>query len=170
MYKVPERDKKYGIGKRMGDNLYLHLSYAEKIIGDDFLHAWASLKRAVPWATCFSHQVVKWNEKKEVISFMYCTEFDERNVFEPAVTDVFIYYYDEVEHRKIHYTTDFPIYHHRWLMVPDDCSFLNVEADKERSRKLEKLINSGLFSIDTSRMGWYNYWNANVAPILNRMV
>jgi hypothetical protein len=176
MYKVPERDKEFGVGKRMGDNLYFHMFYADEIMGHELICkaiiiAEKVFKQRYPDEPWFEYEtpIIKYNKKKQKVSFLWCLEFDD--TLEPAVTGYITVDLSTESGIVRTYHNDFPVYHHKWLMVKDDYGEFEdfpMEVVKERSVYIEKMINSGLFDIDVKRMGYYNYWE-DVRPILCRM-
>jgi len=183
MYKLPTRDKEFGVGKRMGDNLYFHISYASEIIGRrKFAKArWIAVEafeKRFPdcedkldiYSTENGIRVIKYNKKMNKVSFIYCCEFN--SCLEPGVTGYITVDLNTESGIVRQYQKDFPIYHHKWLMVRDDYDkFYNypMHVVKKRSENIEKLMNCGLFDIDTKRMGMYTYWEAYARPILREM-
>jgi hypothetical protein len=183
MYKVPTRDKEFGVGKRMGDNLYFHISYAEEIIGKRrfakakklaekaFAKKWFDVGGTLDIGSPEEGiQVIKYNKKMNKVSFMFCCDFNRE--LEPGVTGYICVDLNTESASMRSYKADYPIYHHTWLMVRDDYegfSEFTMELSKKRSEYIEKLINSDLFSLDTSRIGMYSYWECNAIPILSKM-
>ncbi len=180
MYKVPKRDKEFGVGKRMGDNLYFHISYASEIIGIRKFNKAVRIAKKTFETKFAEHggklevydtdngiQVIKYNKKMNKVSFMYCCEFD--STLEPGVTGYICVDLNTESGSIRNYKKDYPIYHHKWLMVRDDYKgFYNfpMEVVKKRSENIEKIMNCGLFDIDTKRIGMYSYWETYARPVL----
>jgi len=170
MYKIPERDKEYGVGKRMGNDLYFHISYAEEILGKRKFSKAKKIASKVfkDKYTCLGEvdiadtdggvHVIKYNKKKNLVSFMFCAGFDY--TLEPGITGSICVNLNE-ETGKMRSYNDFPIYHHKWLMVRDDYKGFKVwsmEEVKQRSIKIAKIMNSGLFNINIRKIGSWTYW------------
>jgi hypothetical protein len=57
-------------------------------------------------------------------------------------------------------------------MVKDDYKEFkkfSMTVVKERSKYIEKLMNSDLFYFDVNKIGMLTYWQTEVTPILNRL-
>jgi len=183
MYKIPTRDKEFGVGKRMGDNLYFHVSYGEEIIGKrKFRKAKRIAEKAFKdkykeygttidiGCTDEGVSVIKYNKKKGMVSFMFCNEFYD--TLEPGVTGYICVDINKETSKIRSYRKDFPIYHHKWLMVGEDFKDFkeyDMEVLKERSKNIEKIMNCDLFEIDVKKIGYYMYWKIYVRPTLMNM-
>lgn len=149
---LPKRSKKYGVGKDIGGCVYVHRTY-ESELGDNVDEA----KKHLPDG--FAYTVVKLNSKDGTVSFIRCSGFDEQD--EPEIEDVVTVRSDgEVLQRK--QPSDRYIYHHKWLFVRDDYEGFNVEASKERSRRILDLAD-----VNHRRIGKKSYWEENVIPLLD---
>lgn len=148
---LPQRSRRYGVGKEIGDAVYIHHDYEQRL-GD--VVEWA--KRHLPQD--FDYAVVKLNKRNDTVSFIQCPEFNTDH--EPAILAVFVVHADgQVQHRSL--PADPYIYHHKWLFVADDYAGFDVAASKERSQLWMKLID-----IDRSRIGRKNFWKQHVEPRL----
>ena len=149
--KLPRRSKKYGVGKEIGGNVYLHFSY-EQLLGDQVRTAKARLPIG------FEYTVVKINLLKNAVTFIYSPDFDTSH--EPKVgAHILVREDGSSQSRK---PLDDPyIYHHKWLFVADDYAAFDVEESKRRSTMWLALDN-----VDKSRIGRASYWNENVVPRL----
>ena len=146
---LPRRSVRFGVGKDIGGAVYLHRDY-ENALGDVVVTAKARLPHA------FDYQIVKYNYRNEVVSFVQCPEFDtmpEPIVGEIATVDV----QGNVRRRK--QPRDPEIYHHKWLFVADDYDGFDVEQSKRRS-----LAWMSLDSVDRKRIGRKSHWDTHVAP------
>ena len=185
MYKIPERDKEFGVGKRMGNNLYFHISYAEEILGKRKFEKAKKIASKIykDKYNCLGNvkigdnededaTVIKYDKKKNSISFIFCYSFNDD--IEPGITASICINLNTETGKIISYNKDFPIYHHKWLMVKDNYKGFEVwsmKEIKERSEKIAKIINSGLFNIDIKKIGSWNYWNKiiEMPVILSKM-
>ncbi len=151
MIVLPKRSRRYGIGKEIGSAVYLHRDY-EQLFGDIIARA----KVMIP--AYFSYTVVKYNLGTDAVSFILSPDFDSSP--EPIVGDHWIVpARGNAKFRSV--LPDPYIYHHKWLMVPDDYAGFDVEYSKERSRRWLALPN-----IDKVRIGRRSYWEQTVLPRL----
>src|SRR5690554_1779343 len=104
--KLPERSKKYGVGKEIGGNIYVHKKYAHLVIPSSVIK---SFKNKIPKS--FKFTIIKFNYKKNQISFIECKNFDKRH--EPEIGDVWVVSGAKV--KKFSPPKDPWIYHHKWL-------------------------------------------------------
>jgi len=146
------------VGKKMGNDLYIHKDYAEEYIDKYFYNR---LKRQLPKG--FKYTVVKYNKKNETISFIYSPDFDTAD--EPIVSDAYKVTKDgKITHTREKSTPQ--IYHHKWLFVKDDYKGFNVGKSRDRSRRW--LDVSG--EINMSKIGSKGYWEEEVLPLLESSV
>lgn len=147
--------KRFGnVGKKMGDDLYFHKDYVLEYIGDYFYN---KVKSILPKG--FNFNIIKYNEKYGSISFIDSPDFDIAD--EPIVGDS----YKITTDGKITFTRrkSVPqIYHHKWLFVKDDYKGFDVEQSKERSKKWLEYSDI----INMSKIGYQNYWNDEVLPLI----
>ena len=148
---LPNRSRKYGIGKEIGGAVYLHKSYESKI-GDLVSNA----KSFLP--PDFSYTIVKVNLKNDAVSFINCADFDTAD--EPTLGSSYIVHTSGTI-RKRNQPADPEIYHHKWLFVDDQYKGFDVEASKQRS--IEWLSIPG---IDRKKIGKRSYWLNEVAPLI----
>ncbi len=146
---MPQRCRRYSVGKEIGYAVYVHRDY-ETHLGD--VVEWA--KRHLP--AKYDYTVVKLNQHNDSVSFIYCPGFDTEH--EPAIAGIVVVNADgQVQRRSL--PADPYIYHHKWLFVADDYSGFDVAASKERSEVWIKLAD-----VDRSRIGRRNFWEQNVVP------
>ena len=146
-----ERSKRFGVGKEIGDAVYVHRQY-EEFLGSTV--AWA--KRWLP--DDFPYHVVKYNQRTLNVSFIRCSGFDSEP--EPAVEAVLVVSADGSTQRRP--LPDDPyIYHHKWLFVADDYSGFDLQESKRRSSAWMSLPD-----VDKSRIGRRSYWETHVVPRL----
>jgi hypothetical protein len=149
---MPQRSRRYGVGKEIGYAVYVHRDYEEHL-GD--VVEWA--KRHLPES--YDYTVVKLNQRNDSVSFIQCPGFDTEH--EPAITGIVVVTADgQVQHRSL--PVDPYIYHHKWLFVADDYSGFDVAASKKRSKKWISLDN-----VDRSRIGRKSFWEAQILSRLS---
>jgi len=143
------RDRLFGIGKRVGGNVYVHKDY-ERVLPPRVQEA----KRLLPDG--FRYTIVKYNPKTSDVSFIFSPDFDTSH--EPSLGDsVKVRGDNRVTRRKG--LNDPNIYHHKWTMVGDDYAGFDVDESKERTLKWKSLED-----VDTRRIGIRSYWDKNVVP------
>jgi hypothetical protein len=177
MYKAPERDKELGFGKRMGDNLYFHILYSDEVMSRKLMVKAVTIAEKV-FAERYPDEIfmecetpiIKYNKKQGKVSFLWCPDFDTD--LEPAITGYITVDLSTKSGRLVNYKKDFPIYHHKWLMVKDDYKDFDIfpmNEVKKRSECISLLMNCDLFNIDVKKIGMWSYWENEVKPILNRL-
>ena len=151
------RDKRFGVGKRVGNNVYMHSNYigllpeeSRKLIAStlDSLNSEES-----GWS------IVKYNTKTEDFSLIKSTDFDTAN--EPRIEK-------SVKYNKATGVLGTPrtgstVYHHKWLFVDNDYKGFDVEQSMLRTDEINKKMDE--LNINRSTIGSVNNWNA----ILNNM-
>jgi len=145
------RDRRFNVGKRMGNTLYVHKNYMTDVVQKQILDKALS---HIP--DDFSFDVVKYDLNSQTLSFISSPDFDDVN--EPIVGEG--YRVSRDGHIK-HISSSGKIYHHKWLFVKDDYDGFDVEESFERSRRWLTLPD-----VDMSRIGSANFWNTNVIPRL----
>lgn len=149
---LPKRAKRFGVGKEIGGNVYVHERY-EHLLGNVVQMA----KQHVP--RDFRYTVVKLNLQTYAVTFISSPDFDSAD--EPIVGSQVLVRGDGTI--RLSKQLDDPyIYHHKWLMVRDDYSGFDVEASKLRSRTWLALEN-----IDKSRIGRRSFWERTVVSRLD---
>lgn len=149
---LPKRSK-YGIGKPMVNNIYVHKQYADLVIPEDIL------QHGVCVVGDFPYIILKYNIKTDVISFIESLDFNTNP--EPVVGRSLLVKPDSDQAKVINPPSDPWIYHHKWMMVKDDYKGFDVKEAKQRS--LQWLA----YSPDSSRIGKKSYWDNEVLPKLS---
>jgi hypothetical protein len=152
MQKLPQRSKRFGVGKEIGGAFYVHRRYEDQL-GQPVAEAKAHLPAD------FDYQIVKYNQRTGTVSFIQSDDFDTAS--EPTVGDILIVSPDG-QLRQRRQAADPEIYHHKWLFVADAYEGFDVEASKQRS-----LTWLSLEDVDRSRIGKKSYWEAHVVPRLS---
>ena len=142
----------YGVGKQMGDAIYVHKS-AEDIIPIDILE---NGKDYLPYN--FHYEIIKYNKKNGNISFIDSPDWNIAP--EPIVGDIILVKGDNTL-KFIKQKSPPQIYHHKWLFVRDDYEGFDVEKSKERSKKWLSIPD-----IEYNKIGYKNYWDNNILPLL----
>lgn len=135
---------KYGVGKLIGGNLYLHRNYVHDLPNDvrkNVLDAESDIEG-------FKYNNVKINVKDGTVTFINSTDFDSAS--EPTVGE-----YRVVNDGNVRKGTSNSIWHHKWLWVKNDYRGFDVMDSFERSRKYLKM------DIDFSRIGNKDFWEKN---------
>ena len=146
MSQLPKRDRKYGIGKRMGKSVYVHSS----AIGVLPEIVRKRIMRAEMSNNLFDWTVIKYNESNENISLIESVDWDDAD--EPTVGQVLILKHDGGR-KLIKPSKDPWIYHHKWLFVADDYDGFDVRQSIDRS--LQWMSIPG---IDYNRIGKKSFW------------
>ena len=148
---LPRRCPKYGVGKRIGNAIYVHRDY-ERVLGQPLVDA----KRRLP--ADFAYTVIKHNEMNGNFSFIHCPDFDTSP--EPATGHYAVVKSDgSVKVRPA--LPDPYIYHHKWLFVDDTYTGFNIEESMQRSARWMALPD-----VDKSLIGRASFWNTKVLPRL----
>jgi hypothetical protein len=151
MQRLPQRSKRFGVGKEIGGAFYVHRRYEDQL--DQPV---AETKAHLP--PDFDYQIVKYSQRTGTVSFVQSDDFDTAS--EPTVGDILIVSPDG-QLRPRRQPADPEIYHHKWLFVANDYEGFDVEASKQRSLKWLSLED-----VDRSRIGKKSYWQQHVVPRL----
>jgi hypothetical protein len=150
---VIKKSPKYGVGKQVGNTIYLHKSVEDRL-PHNILN---NIKDTLP--TDFTYDIVKYDEKNGNITFISSPDWDTSE--EPLVGDAILIRGDGSK-RYMKQKSSPQIYHHKWLFVNDDYGGFNVKDSIERSEKWLKIPN-----IEFNKIGYKNYWESNVIPQIN---
>lgn len=146
--KLPERARKYGVGKDIGGAVYVHKTY-EDVLPD----AVAKAKQALP--ENYDYQIVKYDKNTGDVSFIQSPDFD--TAAEPMVGDGMLVKADGTRKALKNPKDDPWIYHHKWLFVGDDYPGFDVAAARQHST--EWMQKPG---IDYSRIGKRSTWEKTI--------
>jgi hypothetical protein len=150
---VIKRSPKYGVGKQVGNTIYLHKSVEDRLPSNILMGALESLP------VDFNYDIVKYDENNGNVTFVSSPDWDTSE--EPIVGDA-ILIRDDGSTRYMKQKESPQIYHHKWLFVNDDYSGFNTEESKERSSNWLKLPD-----IEFNKIGYKKYWDTNVVPHIN---
>lgn len=143
--KLPKRHKS-GVGKAIGGSIYVHKKYADQVVPAERLKA---AKDALP--KDHKYTVIKYTPANDSLSFIHSPDFESAD--EPTVGDsVRVSKDNSIAKRPA--SADPEIYHHKWLMVPDEHEGFDVKASKKRSSEWMKKPD-----VDYSRIGRKSHWD-----------
>jgi hypothetical protein len=144
--KLPRRYKN-NVGKAINGDVYVHRQYANIVVpGKEYRKAISLVPKSLRF------NIVKYNIKSGVISFIHSPDFDTAS--EPLVKASFVVKPDGST-RMIKSGQNEPIYHHKWLFVKDDYKGFDVQQSKDRSKSwLKKGIKA---------KGFKNQWGKQMS-------
>jgi len=145
-----KRSRKYGVGKQVGNTIYLHKSVEDKLPTTVL----RNVKDKLPQD--FQYTIIKYDEGNGNVTFIHSPDWDSSD--EPIVGDALLIRGDGSE-RFIQQKKSPQIYHHKWLFVDDGYGGFNTEESKNRSISWLKVPN-----IEFNKIGYKNYWDTNVVP------
>ena len=122
-----KRSTKYGVGKEIGGDIYLHKDYANMVVPIDILvSAEQALQDNYP---NFEYNCIRYSPKTGAVSFQEAPDFDTAR--EPKVGDYITVFPDgtiKTGHSEY-------IFHHKWLWVQNDYTGFDVADAWEWSRE-----------------------------------
>lgn len=143
---VPMRDRRFGVGKRMGTAVWVHRDYAEALP--------VNVGRIARDAAVKAYDVVRWDSAKETVCYLSSPDF--ATAHEPTVGASVLVKPDGSVTRT-NPPHDPLIWHHKWTMVRDDCALFDVEQAIMRSIEWKERIGRGAVS---SKIGRLSFWDA----------
>ncbi len=141
------------VGKRMGDDLYVHKAYSGCLAG------WEKAAASLP--ADFEYAIVKHNKKTGAFSFIASPDFDTAD--EPTVGNA-IKVSEDGTTSTTRMKQDPQIYHHKWSMVGDDYDGFDMCAAIKRSIHWKGIV--GKNAKLSSRIGTKSVWDSEVVPRL----
>ncbi len=138
------------IGKVMGTSYYIHKQYSHLLPSECYQKARSLLESIEP---DFVFDIVKFDTKKESVSFIQCKDFDV--IDEPSLQRVITIHKDGTI-KKQKEKEDPQIYHHKWLLVGPDYQGFNIIESMQRSYTWKKVM--GVNAEISSRIGTQSYW------------
>ena len=135
---------KYGIGKLIFNNLYVHRIYVD-LITDDLIRSNIQIAMKL---TKINYDVIRYDISNTVTTFIKVNDFDSSQ--EP-LPDLYTTY----ANNKVKTTKGQQIWHHKWMMVGDDYHGFDVEESKKRS----ELWTETMKHVDYKRIGRPDYWD-----------
>jgi hypothetical protein len=153
-----QRNKKYGVGKTVRDNIFVHKKY-ENLLPKRVQQA----KKQIP--KDFDYTIIKFNEKTGEVSFIKSEDFDEAT--EPIVgdswkvrTDNSTYFWKSPRNQ---------IYHHKWLFVKDDYPRKKEGGFNVNEAFIRSKIWTLIPDIDHNRIGNKKYWENEILPQIKKI-
>lgn len=131
---VIKRSTKYGVGKEIGGDIYVHKDYAPEVVPSSCWHnALEILDKTYP---DFQYNCVRWSPKTLKASFQEAPDFDTAR--EPVVGD-----YITVDCRNGSISTGHSnyIWHSKWLWVRNDYDGFNVADSWNWSRRWLSILD-----------------------------
>lgn len=125
---VIKRSTKYGVGKEIGGDIYVHKDYAQEVVPSSCWHnALEILEEAYP---DFQYNCIRWSPKTQKVSFQEAPDFDTAR--EPVVGD---YITVDCSDGSISTGHSNYIWHSKWLWVRNDYDGFNVADSWNWSRR-----------------------------------
>lgn len=148
---IGKRNPALGVGKVMGDEIYMHKQYAQSLDPDIYNKALEVLKQNT---VNFEFDIIKFNKKTSRISFISSPDFNVSD--EPVVGDIVSV---DVGDGAVSFTKkkkDPQIYHHKWMFVKDDYAGFDVKQSMLRSIQWKSIV--GQNKDISSRIGYQSFW------------
>lgn len=139
---------KYGVGKEIGGDIYLHKMYADEVVPGDILDNAEQLLS--DYDPTFDYSCIRYSPKTGAISFQEAPDFDTAR--EPVVGDYITVFPDgTIKTGHSNY-----IWHHKWLFVKNDYPGFDVRSSWEWSKLW-------LSTLDTVASGVKHIWESQLA-------
>lgn len=146
----PIKRSKFGVGKEIGGDFYVHKDYADIVIPEDKLEeAKEIVKRE--WLDGYAYNCLKYSPAKNTIAFQEVWGFDTER--EPVVGDYIIVDLNKKTVKAGH--SDY-IFHHKWLWVENDYTGFDVKESWEWSKEWLSTLK------ETSDGNGIARWNAQL--------
>jgi len=129
-----ERNKKTGVGKRMGSQIFIEKSYADKV-SKSIPPIMTKLKTKYP---NFEFKVIRYNTKTGEIRFIEAPDFDTSP--EPIVGKGITYNPVTKEFKESNLGSS-TVYHHKWLFVDDNYTGFDVSEAMNRTIEWTTALN-----------------------------
>jgi len=139
------RDRSTGVGKKMGDSVYMHISYAEDLDGFEYA------KSLLPEG--FNPNTIRYNPKTGEFAFYETEEFDTH----PEPTAGRMVTVSTQTGEATEPKDNDQIFHHKWQWVKDDYEGFDVGGAAQRSVDWQTKANET--GTSRSNIGRKNIWN-----------
>ena len=148
-----KRNSTLGVGKKIGDTIWLYKSYISLI--DSF-----NKNKPFYAYNINSFDVIKFNSKNNNVSLIKCSDFINED--EPTILKIINFEYINESYKLININccnnkTNKQVYHHKWMFVKDDFTLFNVNESKKRSLTWKKIL--GINKSISSKIGYQIFWN-----------
>ena len=122
-----KRSTKFGVGKEIGGDIYLHKNYVYGVVPEDIYdNALDILEEIYP---DFEFNCIRYSPKTNAVSFQEAPDFDTAR--EPIVGD-YITVFPDGKTKTGHSNY---IWHHKWLWVKNDYTGFDVNESWEWSKQ-----------------------------------
>lgn len=152
---VIQRSPKYGVGKEIGGDIYVHKFYAEDVVPEEILKA---CNRALDYTQSgFLFNCIRYSPKTQSISYQESPDFNTAR--EPIVGDYITVFYDprlDPEDFVLKKGHSNYIWHHKWIWVRNDYPNFDVNQSWLWSRKWLSTLK------ETSDGNGISRWNAQL--------
>lgn len=151
---------KYGVGKDIGDSIYISSIYIKDIIREEEFYKFINIgKNNEHWEefTNSCPKILKIKKDLSSISIINSPDFNTSD--EPYIKNWLKIDLDGTTKYGEANLENPPIYHHKWLFVKDDYRYFDIEESKRRSKMWLSLPD-----IDFTRIGYKKYWEDNIVP------
>jgi hypothetical protein len=156
-YLVGMIDKEYGVGKRMGNCVYMHRQATGILLHTGMREASSRLPADFMW------NVLKYDKKSGAFSFMWSPDFSTAD--EPCIlSSCLVPVSRNIVMRDYSYSNP-KIYHWRWMFTSEDTKLFDYKESMRRSASWY-MINGA--RAHTSRMGNKKYWVEHCIPLLEQ--
>jgi hypothetical protein len=148
-----ERCKKFGVGKKISNQIWIHKNYILDVIDNSIYKEYL---KELP--NNYEFNLLRVDLKINEIAFINSPDFDSSQ--EPLVGSSIRITKDNNNYKlsKIQNPPNDPlIYHHKWLFVKDDYKNFNIKESKKRSIEWKEKL--GIDRAVSSRIGRLSFWN-----------
>lgn len=154
-----QKDKRYNLGKRVGDHVWFEKRYVLDIMTksdlkelDDILNSSLENKEI---EHIKKSKIIRYSPKDKTVAYIKSDDFDEKE--EPTVGDSLLINLKDKTIKTTPQNKNPLIYHHKWLMVKDDYDGFNIKKSKERSILWKSKL--GTNKELSSKIGRKNFWD-----------
>ena len=129
-----QRSRKYGVGKEIGGDIYVHKDYADEVVPAEILEA---CEEALDYYySDFLYNCIRYSPATQSVSFQEAPDFDTAR--EPLVGKYITVFYDpdkEPKDFKFNIGHSNYIWHSKWLWVRNDYTGFDVREAWKWSKK-----------------------------------
>lgn len=142
------------IGKKVGNNLYVHKSAVDYLTIDEISFIQSMLVYVPP---DFNYHIIKFNLKEQKLTVIQSLDFDTAS--EPNVGDsILVYDNKQIKFRK---SNNLQIYHHKWMFVNSNYTGFDITKSKNRSKYWKNIIKNLENTVRNvkCKIGYREYFN-----------
>lgn len=148
---IPTRNKIFGVGKHIGNSIYIHKQYIFDIMSKQNFIKYEKI--LLNKYKNFSYDIIKYNYKTESISFIESKDFNTSD--EPTINNI-ININKNGDVKFIKEKKNQQIYHHKWTFVKDDYEDFDVLKSIQRSLAWKRIIKND--KEISSKIGTKDFW------------